>query len=120
MNKKIAILSLLIISAGLSSTALAYMSEPGNSINETVHEQLINAINNRDYNEWLRIREENNLPTRGRIFQVINEDNFDTFAKMHDAMTSGNTELANQYRAELGLGLRNGNGRMLRVHSDNI
>ncbi len=117
MNKKIAILSLLIISAGLSSTALAYMGKQGpntESINfdEAIHEQLTNAIENRDYNEWIKIRTENNLPMKGRIFQMINEDNFDTFAKMHEARLAGNVELVNQYRTELGLET----GRMSRQH----
>ncbi len=39
---------------------------------------------------------------------------------MHDAMTSGNTELTNQYRTELGLGLRDNSGRMLRQHSNYV
>ena len=49
---------------------------------------------------------------QGRMFQVINKDNFGKFAEMYNAMLSGDTAKADSIRAELGLGqgMRSGQG----------
>jgi hypothetical protein len=69
-----------------------------------VHEALEEAMANNDYDAWLKIRQDNNLPMKGKIFSVINEDNFDRYVEMHNAMLEGDTETADLIRAELGLG----------------
>ena len=47
---------------------------------------------------------------RGRVTQVINEQNFKRFAEMHQLREEGKIDEANQIREEFGLGLRNGVG----------
>ena len=114
MEKKIIGLFVIITLALAGITGvIAYrgdFSVKGPNYNEEIHEQLETTIENNDYNEWMRIREENNLPIRGRIFQVLNEENFHMFAQLHEANQNGDTETTNNIRAELGLG----QGRMNR------
>ncbi len=101
-----AVMALFVISI-LSLSVFAYRGNPlekGPNYNEEVHQQLQAALEAKDYEAWIKIREENNLPMKGRIFQVINADNFDKFVELHNAMLSGDTETANRIRAELGLG----------------
>lgn len=114
----------LMLLIGLASlvSVLAYRGDPnvkGPNYNEEVHEQLEAAIESGDYNAWIAIRKENNLPMNGRIFQVINADNFDKYKELHNAMQSGDYDTANTIRAELGLGMmkkgtnQKNNGKML-------
>jgi hypothetical protein len=114
MEKKIiglfAIITLAL--AGITGV-MAYrgdFSVKGPNYNEEIHEQLETAIENNNYGEWIRIREENNLPTNGRIFQILNQDNFHKFVQLHEANQNGDTETVNEIRTELGLG----QGRMNR------
>jgi len=99
----------------MSLGVLAYRGNPeeyGPNYNAQVHEQLEDALEAQDYKLWLSIREENNLPTRGKIFSVINEDNFDLFVELHEANEIGDVDRANAIRSELGLGqgmMRRGN-----------
>jgi hypothetical protein len=76
----------------------------GPNYSEDVHAQLETAIESGDYTAWVKIRQDNNLPMTGRMFQVINADNFDRYAAMHEAMEDGDTATADSIRAELGLG----------------
>lgn len=69
-----------------------------------VHEQMETAIENGDYDTWIKIRQENNLPMNGRMFQAINKDNFLKYKELHDANLAGDFEKANSIRNELGLG----------------
>jgi hypothetical protein len=103
----IGILAVFIISAVSLITVFAYKGDPsvnGPNYNEDVHAQLEAAIETGNYDSWIQIRKDNNLPMNGRMFQVVNKDNFKTFAQMHEAMQSGNTEKADALREELGLG----------------
>ena len=78
-----------------------------------VHEQLETAIENGDYDAWIKIRQENNLPMSGRMFQVINKANFAKYKELHDANIAGDVDKANQARTDLGLGtgMMNGKGQ---------
>jgi hypothetical protein len=104
----IGIFALLAVSvlafAGLTYAYRGNASVQGPNYNADVHEQLEAAMEAGDYEAWLSIRQENNLPMRGKIFQVVNEDNFDRYVAMHEAMEAGDAETANSIRAELGLG----------------
>jgi hypothetical protein len=85
----------------------AYRGNPdveGPNYNEEVHTQLEAAMDADDYDAWLKIRQDNNLPMNGRMFRVVNKDNFGKYVEMHDAQLSGDTETADAIRAELGLG----------------
>lgn len=109
MNKTIFFGLGLMLVIGLASlvSVFAYKGDPnvqGPNYDADVHEQLEAAIESGDYNAWIAIRQENNLPMNGRMFQVINADNFDKFTELHEAMQSGDYDTANTIRAELGLG----------------
>lgn len=100
--------------AGIACAYRGDASVQGPNYNEEVHEQLEGAIESGDYDAWVQIREENNLPMRGRMFQVINEDNFYLYKELHDANVAGDTERANEIKAELGLGqgmMKRGSGQ---------
>jgi hypothetical protein len=93
--------------AALIGLVSAYRGDPavqGPNYDAEVHEQLEAAIEAGDYAAWLQIRQDNNLPNKGRMFQVINEDNFDRYAELHVANLAGDTAKADAIRAELGLG----------------
>jgi hypothetical protein len=110
MKNKIlaAFVAVFIIGIVTMIGAYAYKGNPsvnGPNYSEAVHEQLEVAIDNGDYDAWIQIRQENNLPMNGRMFQVINKDNFELFAEMHDAQLAGDIDRADEIRSELGLGM---------------
>ncbi len=109
MNKKlwIAIVIVFVISVASLIAVIAYKENPlakGANYNTQVHEQLEAAMGAEDYDAWIQIRKDNNLPMQGKIFQVINAENFDRYVAMHNAMLLGDTEIADSIRTELGLG----------------
>jgi hypothetical protein len=67
---------------------------------------MTNAFNNKDYTAW-----KNLMPGKGRVTQVVNQDNFEKFAEAHQLALQGKTTEAQKIRQELGLGLRNGTGK---------
>jgi len=119
MNKNIllGILAIFVISIASLGIVLAYRGNPdvqGPNYDADVHEQLEAAIEAGDYDAWVQIREDNNLPMRGRMFQVINADNFDQYVELHEANEAGDTAKADAIKAELGLGQgmqKRGNGQ---------
>jgi hypothetical protein len=64
------------------------------------------AFASNDYEAW-----KNLMQGKGRVTQVINKDNFSTFAKAHMLAESGKLDEAAKIRQELGLGLHNGSGK---------
>ena len=113
MNKKyIALGSIGLLFGGLvltSSKALAYRGDPtvqGPYYTEERHEEMTKAFDSNDYNAWKEL-----MGGRGRVSQVINEDNFARFAEAHRLALEGKTEEAAKIRQELGLGLQNGSGK---------
>jgi len=112
MTKVILALSTLAIGAGtlfaLTPNALAYRGDPtamGPNYSTERHETMIEAFENNDYDAWVQ-----NMQGKGRVAQVITEENFARFAEMHKLMLEGKIEEANAIRTELGLGLQNGTG----------
>jgi hypothetical protein len=110
--------ALFVVSiVALAGIAYAYRgnpSEKGPNYDAEVHEQLEAAIDAGDYDAWIRIRQDNNLPMNGRLFQVINKDNFDKYTELHDANLAGDTVKADAIKAELGLGqgmMKRGSGQ---------
>jgi RNA polymerase sigma factor (sigma-70 family) len=73
------------------------------------HSAIEDAINNGDYEEWSNL-----MDGRGRISDVVTEDNFDTFVAMHEAVEEGDYEKAQELREDLGLGIRSGDGNGFR------
>lgn len=114
MNKKTILLgaTALILGGLVMSPKLAeaYRGDPGvqgpNCTPER-HETMTQAFESGNYNAW-----KEQMQGKGRVSQVINEDNFARFAEAHKLALEGNTEEAMQIRTELGLGLgsRNGDG----------
>jgi len=86
----------------------AYQGDPnvqGPNYSPQRHEAMTQAFENKDYQAW-----KNLMQGKGRVTQVVNEANFDKFSEAHQLALEGKTEEANQIRAELGLGQRNGSG----------
>ena len=95
----------LILTAGTSS-ALAYQgdySQEGPNCTPAKHEVMEVAFDNNDYNTWLE-----QMADRGRVTQIINQDNFVKFAEAHRLGQSGDVAGADAIRAELGLRTSNG------------
>ncbi|MBW6441392.1 hypothetical protein K0B04_00585 [Patescibacteria group bacterium] len=112
MNKKLIVLG----SAGLllgaifivPSKVLAYRGDAsvkGPDCTEERHEKMVAAFDNNDYQSWKEL-----MNGKGRVTEVINEENFSKFGEAHRLSLEGKTEEAQQIREELGLGLRNGTG----------
>ncbi len=117
--KKTAIFGLLaLLAVGIAfSTAFvsAYRGDytvHGPYYSEERHEQMEKAFDSLDYNAWYSLMTENGR--HPRVLDVVNENNFKTFAKAHEAGISGDLETAKELRAELGLnngiGPRDGTG----------
>ncbi len=109
--------ALFIISIiGLAGITYAYKGNPnvkGPNYDAEVHVRLERAIDSGDYDEWIKIRRDNNLPMKGRMFQVINKDNFYKYTELHEANIAGDVAKVDAIKAELGLG----QGSMKRNHN---
>jgi hypothetical protein len=113
MKKTALVLGALVLGLGsiglLAGTTSAYQGDPnikGPNYSIERHEAMTNAFNNKDYTAW-----KNLMQGKGRVTQVINEDNFGKFAEVHQLALQGKTDEAQKLRQELGLGLRNGTGK---------
>ena len=67
------------------------------------HEAMTQAFENNDYNAWKEL-----MSGKGRVTQVVTEENFSQFAEAHELAAEGKIDEAKQIRQELGLGLRDG------------
>lgn len=104
-----------VILAGAYSFSSAYRgdyTQKGLNYSEEHHEAMEKAFENNDYSAWKDLMEQ--APMRGRVMSMVNEENFSKFAEAHELMEEGKYEEARQIRAELGLGLRNGDGKGFR------
>jgi hypothetical protein len=113
------LLAAFIVSIALiAGIAYAYRGDPGvkgPNYNTEVHEQLEAAMEAGDYDKWLEIRKDNNLPMYGKVFRAVNRENFGSYVEIHKANLAGDTARAEEIRAELGLGQglkKQGTGRM--------
>jgi len=106
MKKAYGIFALLAI--GLIATG-GLVNAWGNEapiLDEERHAAMEEAFDNLDYEAWINL-----MDGKGRVTEVITEENFETFAKIHEARENDDLETANALRAELGLGQKNGQGR---------
>lgn len=109
MKKIIATFAVLaitvILGQGLLQDALAYRGDPnkiGPNCTKEQHDAIQNALESKNYAEWKKLME-------GRpIVDKITEEDFAKFAQMHQLRVEGKFEEANKIRAELGLGLGQG------------
>lgn len=105
-------LSIAALTLGLfvfTNSSYAYRGDP--SVSGPYHTEerevaMEKAFDNNDYNAW-----KNLMQGRGRVTQIINQNNFAQFAKAHNLAEEGKIAEANQIRKDLGLGLQNGNGQ---------
>lgn len=104
------VLALLLGVAGVSaSNALAYKGDPtvkGPNYSVERHTAMEKAFENKDYDAW-----KNLMQGKGRVTEVVNQDNFAKFAEAHELAEQGKTAEAQKIRQELGLGLHNGSGK---------
>jgi len=112
MKKTGLVLGALALSlAGLSTLSgqvEAYRGDPGAQgpdYSAERHQAMTQAFDSNDYNAW-----KEQMRDRGRVTQVVNQDNFARFAEAHQLVQEGKLDEAKQIREELGLGLRNGSG----------
>ena len=106
MNKAFVSLGVfgIITLLGLSMV-FAYQGDPsvqGPNYSEDRHEAMEQAFETLDYDAWVTLMEETGR--HPRVLDIVTSENFEIFAEIHEAMEDGNIELAQELRAELGLG----------------
>lgn len=121
-SKKISltVFAILVISLigtiGIASAYRGDINEQGPNFDSDIHDQMVGVFENYDYNTWKGLMEENRHEVR--ILEVINKDNFQTFADSHNAALEGDFETANRLREELnlhnGANPKYGTGRMIK------
>ena len=95
-------LGLVITTLVVSNMASAYRGDSsvqGPNFDPARQEAMQEAIDSQDYAAWAELHN-----GRGRITEVVTEENFDRFIAMHDLMMAGDKEGAQEIREELGLG----------------
>lgn len=93
----------------LSGQVAAYRGDSnahGPNYSTERHQAMTQAFENHDYEAWRELMQD-----RGRVMQVVNQDNFVRFAEAHQLAQAGKLDEAKQIREELGLGLHNGSGQ---------
>lgn len=91
------------------SITKAYQGDPavkGPNYSSERHELMQKAFENNDYEVW-----KNLMAGKGRVTQIVNQENFAKFAQAQKMAKEGNLAEAQKIRQELGLGLKNGLGR---------
>lgn len=113
MNKSIIALSIATVVLGsvlaFPKEAVAYRGDAsvkGPNYTEERHASMEKAFETKDYAAW-----KNLMQGKGRVTQVVTQDNFARFAEAHALSEAGKTQEAAAIRAELGLGLHNGSGQ---------
>lgn len=95
-----------MVGAFAVSSAMAYQgdySEKGPEYSPERHVAMTEAMENNDYQAWSEL-----MAGRGRITQVINEENFAQFAEAHRLGEAGDIAGADAIRQELGIRTSNG------------
>lgn len=109
MKKLLAISAL--VGAGLvltTSAVMAYRGDPGvfgPNHTEERHEAMLQVFNKGDFKAWKELMGDR------PVTQKITEENWSKFQEMHQLRLAGKIDEANQIRAELGLGFRQGRGK---------
>jgi hypothetical protein len=94
---------------GVAAGASAYQGDPskmGQNCTPAQHAAIEKAIAGNDYSAWKTA-----MGARGRVTQVVTQENFAKFRQAYLLGKEGKLEEAKALRAELGLGLRNGAGK---------
>lgn len=113
MNKKLLVVGAMIMAVGIigvtASTALAYRGDAtvtGPNYTAERHTAMQTALDTKNYAAW-----KNLMQGRGRVTQVVTQDNFAKFVEAHELAEAGKTAEAAAIRQELGLGQGTGAGR---------
>ena len=113
MNKSIIALGIATVVLGsvlaFPKAAEAYRGDAtvkGPNYTEERHTAMEKAFEIKDYTAW-----KNLMQGKGRVTQVVTQENFAKFAEAHALSEAGKTQEAAAIRAELGLGLHNGSGQ---------
>ena len=77
----------------------------GPDCTEERHQEMEQAFENNDFQAWSNL-----MQGKGRVTQVVTEENFARFAEAHELAEEGKLDEAKAIRQELGLGLGNRNG----------
>jgi len=89
-----------VASLGISNT-FAYQgdySQKGPDYSEERHEIMEKSFDENNYNNW-----KEQMTGRGRITEIVNEENFSLFAQAHKLGQEGRIAEADEIRRELGL-----------------
>lgn len=93
-----AVLALAVVLL-VSGSVYAYRGKDGQSeCDPERHEAMEQVFENNDYQAWKELME-----GKGRVLEVVNEDNFARFAEAHQLKEEGKLEEAKKIREELGL-----------------
>ena len=95
-----------MIGAFTVSSAMAYQgnySKKGPAYSSERHTAMTEAMNDNNYEAWKEL-----MNGRGRITEVINEDNFADFVKARKLGQAGDTAGADEIRQKLGIRTSNG------------
>ena len=107
MNKKIfgliVVFIVVITLIGIASAFAFNESKKFFSHNGDLKEELNAAIENEDYDAWVKIIEENSFPQKGRLLATITEENFSQLVALHTAISNNDFETAKQIKKELGI-----------------
>lgn len=96
----------VVIAPQLVSAFRGEPGVPGPDHSPERHQVMTQAFKDNDYQAWA-----DQMQGRGRVSEVINEENFERFAEAHRLASEGDEEGATRIRAELGLGQANGAGK---------
>lgn len=102
----LAIIGIVTLSAG---TVSAYRGDPsvkGPNYSVERHTAMTKAFESGDYTAW-----KNLMQNRGKVTQMVTQENFSKFVEAHKLALQGKTVEAQKIRQELGLGLHNGSGK---------
>lgn len=107
-NKKILGIGVLsvLLTVGIAATASAYQGDytvKGASYSPERHEAMTRALESKDYYAWKEL-----MIGRGRVVDVITEDNFFKFADANRLASEGKYDEADALRKELGLRTKDG------------
>ena len=107
-SNKILVGSLAVVMMGAFavSSAMAYhgdYSKQGPAYSPERHTAMTEAMNSNNYKAWSEL-----MADRGRITQVINEDNFDQFIEARRLGQAGHIDEADAIRQKLGIRTSNG------------
>lgn len=97
----VAVLTAGVLGMGLQA-ASAYQGDPsvtGPNYSADRHEAMQQAFADGDYEAWKEL-----MDGKGRIAEMVTEENFTEFARAHELALVGDLEGAQEIRQELGLG----------------